>query len=40
MFCMGQEIAIRVIGEDDGKFDPAMLWCFMPRSVDAMYFDG
>ena len=40
MFWMGQEIAIRVIGEENGKFDSGDVVLFYARSVDAMYFEG
>jgi hypothetical protein len=40
MFYMGQEIAIRVIGEEDGRFDTGDAVVFYARSVDAMYFEG
>ncbi len=40
MFYMGQEAKIRVIGEDDGKFDSGDVVLFYARSVDTMYFEG
>ena len=40
IFYMGQEAAIRVIGEADGHFDSGDAVVFYGRSVDAMYFEG
>ncbi|MEM7132616.1 MAG: C25 family cysteine peptidase [Chloroflexota bacterium] len=39
MFFMGQEMAIRVTGEADGRFDPEDVILFYGRSVDSYYFD-
>lgn len=40
MFYMGQEIAIRVIGEEDGRFDPADQILFYARGVDSLFYEG
>ena len=40
VFYMGQEAAIRVIGESDGRFDAGDAVVFYGRGVDDMYFDG
>lgn len=40
MFYMGQEIAIRVTGEGDGRFDPADQILFYARGVDSLYYEG
>ncbi len=40
MFYMGQEIAIRVIGEDDGSFNPGDQILFYARTVDSLFYEG
>ncbi|MCB9158241.1 MAG: hypothetical protein H6645_14125 [Caldilineaceae bacterium] len=40
VFYMGQEVAIQVEGETDGRFDAGDLIRFYGRSVDSLYFEG
>ena len=40
MFWMGDEIAIRVLGEADGSFDPGDAILFYGRNVDSLFYDG
>ncbi len=40
MFWMGDEIAIRVMGEADGSFDPGDSILFYGRNVDSLFYDG
>ena len=40
MFYMGQEIAIQVLGQADGVFDPTDAILFYGRSVDSLYYEG
>ena len=39
MFNAGQEVAIRVIGEEDGKLDAGDLVLFFGQGVDTRYTD-
>ncbi|MCX7671937.1 MAG: hypothetical protein N2439_17935, partial [Anaerolineae bacterium] len=40
MFYMGQEIAIRVNGEADGRFDAGDEILFYARTVDSLFYEG
>ncbi len=40
MFWMGEEIAIQVLGESDGSFDPGDSILFYGRNVDDLFYDG
>ena len=40
LFYMGQEVPIRVIGEEDGHFDATDVLLFYGRSVDSLFLDG
>lgn len=40
MFYLGQEMAIQVQGESDGRFDPADQIIFHGRSIDSLYYAG
>jgi len=40
MFYMGQEIAIQVNGEGDGRFDPGDEILFYARGVDSLFYEG
>ena len=40
LFHMGQEIAIRVVGENDGRFNNGDTLFFYGRSVDSLFYDG
>ncbi len=40
MFWLGEEIAIRVVGEEDGSFDPGDSILFYGRNVDDLFYDG
>lgn len=40
MFYMGQEIAIRVNGEGDGRFEPGDEILFYARGVDSLFYEG
>lgn len=40
MFYMGSEIAIRVVGEDDGVFAPGDAVLFYGRGVDSLFLEG
>jgi len=40
MFYMGQEIAIRVNGEGDGRFEPGDEILFYARGVDSLFYAG
>jgi len=40
LFWMGQEVAIQVLGEGDGSFDPGDGVLFYGRSVDSLFYEG
>ncbi len=40
MFWLGEEMAIRVTGEEDGSFDPGDTILFYGRNVDDLFYDG
>ena len=40
LFYMGQEVPIRVVGEEDGHFDATDVLLFYGRSVDSLFLDG
>ncbi len=40
MFWLGEEMAIRVTGEEDGSFDPGDSILFYGRNVDDLFYDG
>jgi hypothetical protein len=40
LFYLGREVAIQVLGEEDGHFGPQDLLIFHGRSIDSLYFQG
>ncbi len=40
LFYMGQEVPMRVIGQEDGRFDAADVALFYGRNVDSLHLDG